>query len=81
LPGARQHLDEVDLRILEVLDKLSRPARPKLIAEEAGLDVRRVAAKMRKLRRLGLVERVGEGEYVITDRGREVLQEQVALPA
>jgi len=74
---ARTQLDEVDLAILRALAELGRPARPKEIAERAGLDARRVAAKMRKLRRLGLVERVEEGVYQITEAGRKALEQPV----
>ncbi len=74
---ARTQLDEVDLAILRALAELGRPARPKEIAERAGLDARRVAAKMRKLRRLGLVERVEEGVYQITEEGRKALEQPV----
>ncbi len=74
---ARTQLDEVDLAILRALAELGRPARPKEIAERAGLDARRVAAKMRKLRRLGLVERVEEGVYQITEQGRKALEQPV----
>ena len=74
---ARTGLDEVDLAILRVLAETNRPMRPKEIAERAGLAARRVAAKMRKLRRLGLVERVEEGVYRITEEGRRALEQPV----
>jgi ArsR family transcriptional regulator len=73
----RSGLDEVDLAILRALAELQRPARPKEIAERSGLDARRVAAKMRKLRRLGLVERVGEGLYRLTQEGQRALEQPV----
>ncbi len=77
----RTGLDEVDLAILRALRELGRPARPKEIAAHAGLDARRVAAKMRKLRRLGIVERVEEGVYRITEEGLRALEQPRALPA
>ncbi len=72
-------LDEVDLAILRALAELGRPARPREIAERAGLDARRVAAKMRKLRRLGLVERLEEGVYAITDEGLKAIGKVAAV--
>ena len=72
-------LDEVDLAILRALAELGRPARPREIAERAGLDARRVAAKMRKLRRLGLVERLEEGVYAITDEGLKSIGKVAAV--
>ncbi|KSW12237.1 hypothetical protein CF15_05650 [Pyrodictium occultum] len=69
MPSRHSGLDEIDLAILRALKEIGGPARPKEIAERAGLDARRVAAKMRKLVRLGLVERTGEGLYSITEEG------------
>ncbi len=72
LPG---RLDEADLKILRALASLGGgPARPREIAEKAGLSARSVAAKMRKLRSLGLVERVGEGVYRLTEEGRRLVE-------
>jgi len=67
--------DEVDIEILRALKEIGGPAKPKDIAEKAGLDARRVAAKMRKLLRLGLVERSEEGLYSITESGLRVIEE------
>ena len=68
-------LDEVDKAILKALKEIGGPAKPKDIAAHAGLDARRVAAKMRKLRRLGLVERLEEGLYKLTEEGEKVASE------
>ena len=67
-------LDEVDKTILRAMRDIGKPARPKEIAAQAGLDARRVAAKMRKLRRLGLVEKVEEGVYELTEKGKQVVE-------
>ncbi|ALL01216.1 hypothetical protein Pyrde_1168 [Pyrodictium delaneyi] len=67
--------DEIDITILRALKEIGGPAKPKDIAEKAGLDARRVAAKMRKLLRLGLVERSEEGLYSITESGLKVIEE------
>jgi len=68
--------DEVDKAILRALREIGGPAKPKDIAERAGLDARRVAAKMRKLVRLGLVERSEEGLYSITENGLKLIEGQ-----
>ncbi|ABM80946.1 DUF2250 domain-containing protein [Hyperthermus butylicus] len=68
-------LDEVDKAILKALKEIGGPAKPKDIAARAGLDARRVAAKMRKLRTLGLVERLEEGLYKLTEEGEKVASE------
>jgi len=68
-------LDEIDLAILRALKELGRPASCKEIGEHAGIDARRVAAKMRKLKRLGLVESPEKARYVITEQGLKVLEE------
>jgi len=69
---ARQRgLDELDHKILEALKEAGQPLRPKEIAERIGEDARRIAAKMRKLVRLGLVERLEDGRYQITEAGKE----------
>lgn len=66
-------LDEVDEAILRAMKEIGQPARPKEIAEKAGLDARRVAAKMRKLKRLGLVEKDEEGLYSLTEEGAKLV--------
>ncbi len=70
----RSELDEIDMAILRAMKELGKPARPKEIAAKAGLDARRVAAKMRKLRRLGLVEKVEEGVYKLTEEGEKAAE-------
>ncbi len=69
-------LDELDMKILKALAEAGQPLRPKEIAERINEDGRRVAAKMRKLVRLGYVERLGDGRYQITDAGRQVVEQQ-----
>ncbi len=67
-------LDEVDIQILKAMKELGRLAAPKEIGEHAGIDARRVAAKMRKLKRLGYVESPEKGKYVITEQGIQALE-------
>ena len=74
-------LDEIDLKILRALAEAGQPLRPKEIAERIGEDGRRVAAKMRKLVRLGLVERLENGRYAITEEGRRKIEEGVVEEA
>jgi Mn-dependent DtxR family transcriptional regulator len=71
----RRGLDEEDKAILRALKELGKPARPKEIAEKAGLNARSVAAKMRKLVNLGLVERVEEGVYKLTEEGEKATEQ------
>ena len=73
---AEINLDELDMKILQAMAEAGRPIRPKEIAERIGEDGRRVAAKMRKLVRLGLVARTEEGKYIVTERGEALLQSQ-----
>ncbi|BEP17680.1 hypothetical protein PYJP_10320 [Pyrofollis japonicus] len=70
--ATRSELDEIDMAILRAMKAIGKPTRPKEIAAQAGLDARRVAAKMRKLVRLGLVERVEEGVYKLTEEGEKI---------
>jgi predicted transcriptional regulator len=65
-------LDELDLKIIRALVESPEPLRPKEIAEKIGEDGRRVAAKMRKLVRLGLVQRHEDGRYEATEAARQV---------
>jgi len=72
----RHQLDEVDMKILRALYEVGGgPARPRDLADKVGVSARSIAAKMRKLRNLGLVERVGEGLYKLTDEGRRLVEE------
>ncbi|WP_048191873.1 winged helix-turn-helix transcriptional regulator [Pyrolobus fumarii] len=68
-------LDELDIKILKALAEAGTALRPKEIAERIGEDGRRVAAKMRKLVRLGYVERLEDGRYQITDAGKQAVEQ------
>ncbi|MEM0092800.1 MAG: winged helix-turn-helix domain-containing protein [Thermofilum sp.] len=66
--------DEVAVAILKALVELGGgPVSCKEIAAKAGLDVRRVAGKIRGLVNTGYVEKVEEGKYRVTDKGRELV--------
>ena len=73
MPAAKKP-DEVAISILKALNELGgSPATCKEIAAKAGLDVKRVAGKMRGLANAGYVVRTEEGKYKITDKGKELL--------
>ena len=72
---AGKPLDELDLKILRALAETGVALRPKEIAERIGEDGRRVAAKMRKLVRLGYVKRHEDGRYELTLEGRKALEQ------
>ena len=74
MPRRTTSLDETDIQILKALAEIGRPATCKEIGERIGTDARRIAAKMRKLKRLGYVESPEKGKYVITDKGKEVAE-------
>ena len=71
-PIRLDELDETDVRIVKALVEAGKALRPREIAERIGEDGRRVAAKMRKLVRLGLVKRVGDGVYEATEKAKEI---------
>ncbi len=75
MPRRSSSLDEIDVQILKALAEIGRAATCKEIGEHIGVDARRIAAKMRKLKRLGLVESPEKGKYVITDEGRKVAEQ------
>lgn len=66
--------DEVTISILRALAELGGgPVSCKEIAVRAGLDVKRVAGKIRGLVNAGYVEKAEEGRYRITEKGRELV--------
>ena len=67
-------LDPLDIQILKVMVEKGEPMRPKEIAEALGEDGRRISAKMRKLLRLGLVEKVGERTYRATEAAKKAVE-------
>lgn len=60
--------------ILKALSELKEPAGCKEIGEKAGLNWRRVMAKLRGLSKAGYVESPVKGKYVITSKGREAAE-------
>lgn len=66
-------LDDTGKAILKALAELAEPAGCKQIAEKAGLDVRKVTAKLRSLFKNGYVERPTKGKYVITEKGKQAI--------
>jgi len=60
-----------DKGILKALSQLKDPAGRKEIGEKAGIPWRTVMAKLRGLKKAGLIESPVEGKYVITAKGRK----------
>jgi len=56
-----------------VLSALTRPLAPEALAQEAGVPLYRVRGTLRETGAAGLIEQV-EGGYLLTDKGREVLE-------
>ena len=56
-----------------VLSALSRPLTPEAVARAAGVPLYRVRGTLRETGAAGLIEPV-EGGYLLTDKGREVLE-------
>ncbi len=79
MPARRDVLDEAGIAILKALSEIGGPASCKEIAEKAGLPVRKVVGKMRGLVNRGYVERVGEGKYAITEKGKTAIEGQATL--
>jgi len=67
-------LDETGKAILKALANFSEPAGCKQIAEKAGLETRKVMGKLRSLLNNGYVERPVKGKYIITKKGKNVIQ-------
>lgn len=63
-------LDEVDIKILKAISEAGAEITCKEISEKTGINVRKIAAKMRKLTKMGLVERIEKGKYKITEEGK-----------
>ena len=66
-------LQEDQKAILEALNVLSVPSGCKAIGEKAGLPWRSVMAKLRGLKKEGLVESPEKGKYIISEKGKTTL--------
>ncbi|RLE60434.1 MAG: hypothetical protein DRN53_06180 [Thermoprotei archaeon] len=66
-------IDEVAKKILKSLAEAKETLTCKDISGKTGIDVRRVAAKVRWLQEYGYVRRVERGKYEILNKGREVI--------
>jgi predicted transcriptional regulator len=66
-------MEEVDTAILEALMKLEKPVGCKEIGEEAVVPWRKVMARLRSLKKAGLVDSPEKGRYTITGKGAEAL--------
>ena len=56
-----------------VLSALTRPSKPEALARAAGVPLYRVRSTLRETGAAGLIAPV-DGGYVLTDKGREVLE-------
>jgi len=66
-------LDETSASILKVMEKAKRSMRCSEIAGELGVTTQKVAARMRRLSREGLVKRNPDGSYEITRAGKRAV--------
>ena len=66
-------LTEEQRGILSALTKLSEPSGCKDIGEAADIPWRTVMAKLRGLKKEGLVETPVKSKYVITEKGKEAV--------
>lgn len=62
-----------DDRILETLESSGLVLSPRILSENTDYTRNYINKRLKKLRENGLVERVDEGLYEITDRGRDYL--------
>ena len=67
-------LDDLDKMILRVLAEVDTPLTAREIASKINIDVRKIVAKLRKLRNRGLIEVPEKGRYKITDEGRSIIK-------
>lgn len=67
-------LDDLDKMILRVLAEVDTPLTAREIASKINIDVRKIVAKLRKLRNRGLIEVPEKGRYKITDEGRNIIK-------
>ncbi len=73
--SCRLGLDEIDKSILKVLACSETPLTARDIASKINVDVRKIAAKLRKLRNRGLIEVPERGRYKITEEGKKLIKE------
>lgn len=66
-----------DDRILETLESSDLVLSPAVLAYNTDYTRNYISKRMRKLRENGLVDRVDEGYYRITDRGRAYLSGEI----
>lgn len=67
-------LGEEDVAILKALSELAEASGCKAIGEKAGIEWRKVMAKLRGLKKNGYVESPVKGKYVISEKGRVTIK-------
>ena len=65
--------------ILELLAASSKPVTYQQVAQETGLKSPKTA--LSKLKKKGLVDNIGKNQWVITDKGQELLKKRLDKPA
>lgn len=71
-------MTQADNRILEILEESGLTLSPKVLAYNADYTRNYMTNRLAELREAGLVERVDEGLYQITDRGRQYLAGEIS---
>lgn len=66
-------MTQADDRILETLESSDLTLTPRVLAENTDYSRNYINKRMKELRESGLVVRVGDGFYEISDRGRAYL--------
>jgi len=66
-------MTQADDRILETLEDSGLTLSPRILAENTDYSRHYVSRRIKKLKEAELVEKVGDGLYRITDRGRDYL--------
>nr|WP_238392144.1 winged helix-turn-helix domain-containing protein [Halorussus amylolyticus] len=70
-------MNQTDDYILEILDESDLILSPSIIAVNLDYTRNWVSKRLGKLREAGLVERLNEGHYRITEKGREYLAGEI----
>ena len=67
-------MEDDQVKILKALNTLTEPAGCKVIGEAADMPWRSVMAKLRGLKKEELVESPEKGKYVISEKGKQLIQ-------
>ncbi len=67
-------LGEMEIAILKALSELPEASGCKAIGEKAGIEWRKVMAKLRGLKKNGYVESPIKGKYIISEKGKAAIK-------